>query len=371
MDDVTNWQPGAEVTAELFTQWRSPRRGETHAQQLTNPVWQWLVRTGANAYRANKHFGGPSPFSAGPGWCCDRFGQSETSLPDGRTILVAGEHEDYYDPDFYIYNDVIVVQPDKTIDIYGYPEQDFPPTDFHSASLIGGRLILIGNLGYAKSRQTGHTPVYVLDVETLQIDRIHTSGEHPGWIFDHNASIDGNDLIIRGGELFDSEDRCRENIDDWKLNFDSWRWTRLTDRRWVRAEISRNDKKSISFSDARDIHEREDWGFYELLPASAQRSFEGDLAVITEKLGVPPDTDVLNNLYHPPIEHEPIPQDEDEYSTFRIRVAGVVVRYVEDGTTITMTIEGKLPEATVDLLVGDLQRKFNQFENIESECRVF
>ncbi len=36
------------------------------------------------------------------GWTNQRFGQTTTVLPDGRTLAIAGEHEDSYDPDFWI-----------------------------------------------------------------------------------------------------------------------------------------------------------------------------------------------------------------------------------------------------------------------------
>jgi hypothetical protein len=38
----------------------------------------------------------------GPAWCAARFRQSRTTLADGRVIRIAGEHEDYYDADFFI-----------------------------------------------------------------------------------------------------------------------------------------------------------------------------------------------------------------------------------------------------------------------------
>ena len=96
---------------------------------------------------------------AGPGRCFDRFGQSSNQLPDGRVVCIAGEHEDSYDPDFYIYNDVVIQQPDGRIDIFGYPREVFPPTDFHTATLVGNRIVLIGSLGYPDERRPGETPV--------------------------------------------------------------------------------------------------------------------------------------------------------------------------------------------------------------------
>ncbi len=40
-------------------------------------------------------------------------------------ICIAGEHEDHYDPDFCIYNDVVVLDLDGSVAIYGYPEEIF------------------------------------------------------------------------------------------------------------------------------------------------------------------------------------------------------------------------------------------------------
>jgi hypothetical protein len=88
------YPPGPEVTRELFLEWRSPRYGRSNPERMDNPVWEWLVRSRLSAFYANDDFKGPSPFDAGPGWCFKRFGQSKTTLPDGRIFLIAGEHED-------------------------------------------------------------------------------------------------------------------------------------------------------------------------------------------------------------------------------------------------------------------------------------
>src|SRR5215213_4761385 len=140
-------EPGPDITPELFREWRSPRLGASNPERLTNPVWEWLVRSRWSAYSASQHFGSSAEGRSGPGWCFARFGQSATELPDGRVVLIAGEHEDSYDPDFYIYNDVVVRRPDGAIEIFGYPRDAFPPTDFHSATLVDDRVVIVGSLG--------------------------------------------------------------------------------------------------------------------------------------------------------------------------------------------------------------------------------
>jgi len=143
--------PDPSITRDLFLKWRSPRLGASNPELMTNPVWDWLVRSKANAYQATQRFNGPSAMDAGPGWCFDRFGQSKTQLPDGRIVLISGEHEDHYDPDFYIYNDVVVRHPNGGIEIFGYPRDVFPPTDFHSGTLVGHQIVIVGNLDHAGS----------------------------------------------------------------------------------------------------------------------------------------------------------------------------------------------------------------------------
>src|SRR5262249_22684232 len=128
------------ISRETFDAWRTPRLSIENPTRLDNPLWASLVHDRINAYQVNKRFGYERERGTEPTWCFDRFGQTTTKLDDGRTIYIGGEHEDYYDPDFYIYNDVVVVAPDGTVAIYGYPRVVFPPTDFHSATLDGDRI---------------------------------------------------------------------------------------------------------------------------------------------------------------------------------------------------------------------------------------
>lgn len=118
-------------------------------------------------------------------------------------FCIAGEHEDWYDPDFCIYNDVIIFGPDDVIAIYAYPLDVFPPTDFHSATQVAGSLFLIGSVGYVDLRRPGTTPVHALDLETMAISRIATSGPEPGWIGHHDAEYIASDnaIVVSGGRV--------------------------------------------------------------------------------------------------------------------------------------------------------------------------
>jgi ankyrin repeat protein len=214
-----------DVSRDEFLKDRSRRFGRHNPEKMHVPFWEGMIRSGMNAYRAAKLFGGPGPK---PTWCAQRFGQSMTFLPDGRIVQVAGEHEDYYDPDFCIYNDVFVHDPDGTIHIYGYPEEVFPPTDFHTATLIGSHIYLIGSLGYGGTRHYGETPVYRLDTDTFHMERLETTGNKPGWIYKHRTIQSGtHEIQVSGGEILtlsDGKESYSENSTVFILDVERRVW---------------------------------------------------------------------------------------------------------------------------------------------------
>jgi ankyrin repeat protein len=176
------------VSPEDFRRASTRFFGKDNPERLRVPFWEAMIRCGASAYGAGRRFKGERGLVAEPIWCAARCGQSLTLLPDGRAVQIGGEHEDYYDPDFCIYNDVFVHGRDGSVVIYSYPESMFPPTDFHTATLVGGYIYVIGSLGYQGTRRPGETPVYRLDIRTLRMDRLDACGEAPGWIYRHRAT---------------------------------------------------------------------------------------------------------------------------------------------------------------------------------------
>jgi|SRR5579871_1076631 len=299
-----NSKPDASVTPKLFKAWRSPRFGRSNPERMNNPVWKWLVRCRVSAYWANKEFNGPSSSEAGPCWCFRRFGQSKTKLPDGRIVLIGGEHEDHYDPDFYIYNDVVVRRPDEDIEIYGYPKGVFAPTDFHSATLLDDCIIVIGSLGYPKLRRAGTTPVYRLDLRSFRIDAMNCTGDAPGWLHKHDAAYvpQENAIVITGG-LVDRGDPDRptlvENIDDWKLHLADRRWERLSRRRWKRWDIRRIDGGENELFWIGSAHKLKD-----LANKQTREMFQKNMEWLENKFGFRPDLDLYEKLYAPPVPHK-------------------------------------------------------------------
>jgi ankyrin repeat protein len=224
------------VTPEEYKRGKPPRFGLTNPHLLQEPFCESMVRAGLNAYGARVKFGEEEYKNGSPVWCARRFGQSITFLPNGDIVQIAGEHEDSYDPDFYIYNDVFVHRPDGTIRIYNYPEKAFPPTDFHTATLIENDIIIIGNLGYPEARRYGVTPVYRLNTETFKISELHTTGTAPGWIYKHRAVLRSPQQIhVSGGSILRQIEGKEEHVaNDQVFVFDIklFRWSIVSSREW-------------------------------------------------------------------------------------------------------------------------------------------
>ncbi|HLY28352.1 MAG TPA: hypothetical protein VKQ72_18535, partial [Aggregatilineales bacterium] len=164
-------------------------------------------------------------------WSFERFGMSRTILADGTQVYISGEHEDFYDPDFYIYNDVILVAPGGQITIYGYPKDIFSPTDFHTATLVNNEIYVIGCMGYVNQRKPGFTPVYRLDCATFRMEMLDTHGDNPGWLSGHEAEFDAaqNAILVAGGQTFEWQEGnqiYRGSDDIYLLDLTTLRWQR-------------------------------------------------------------------------------------------------------------------------------------------------
>ena len=346
---------------ELFLEWRSPRLGTANPSILTNPVWEWLIRTRMNAHQANQMFRGPSALEAGPGWCFDRFGQTATALPDGREVLIAGEHEDHYDADFFIYNDVVVKAPDGALTIYGYPPDIFPPTDFHTATLLPGSILLIGSLGYQEDRRRPReTQVLQLLLDTFAIRRIDARGPSPGWIHRHHAvlSDDGRSITISGGMIdpCDPQRALQENVDDWMLDLPTWTWTRATERRWPQWAFRRADRKHNQLWQLRLAIWMRDTQWVDRLAGIMQE--------LEAHIGRPPDLDLLPALYRPDDSVTPLPPLEDRHNVFRVMVDGVVVRFTEEHHLVRAIVEGSLSPDRLRALQESVKARLSTLEGV-------
>lgn len=161
-------------------------------------------------------------------------------LLDRWVVSIGGEHEDWYDADFMIYNDVIVRDFHGGVHIFGYPKDVFPPTDFHTATLVGELdynpdfhevgIYIIGGIGYKEDREWWRTPVYELDLRTMEIHAREFRNEEPGWIFEHEATLIEPHLIrVKGGKKLNEQGEIVPNDRVFDLD--------LINRCWLPVEI--------------------------------------------------------------------------------------------------------------------------------------
>ena len=349
-------EPAPTLSSEEFLAWRSPRKVDQHPTRLDNPLWHWLVRTRWSAYRANEIYAGPSPFDAGPMWSFERFGKSETCLPDGRIVHIGGEHEDHYDPDFHIYNDVTLIGPNGEITILGYPVEDFAPTDFHSATLVGNAIFIIGGLVYPEQRVTGATPVYKLMLDSMQIHPAEMYGDPPGWIYEHSATLaeDEQSIIVSGGKQWMGGDLAdRENIDSWSLNTLTGGWHRLTEHNWQRWTMHRSDRKRSRLWDVRQALWNRNHAHLKL---ESYWNFDDE-----------PDFAALELLYRLD-QDAATPTQGSSSNVFIVVIDGMKVRFNEEQFWIEAIVEGRLHE---DRLVALQRRTLALLERLEgSACEI-
>ena len=224
-------------SAADFAQHRNPRYGSYNGEEVTSPFHVSMIESGESAYGAGEHFKFDRSFNEPEWkhiWNVARFGQSTTLLPDGRYVQIGGEHEDYYDPDFFIYNDVVVhTLPSAPGEpwqrqVFAYPREIFPPTDNHSATLVGEDIIVIGNLGYSDERIEGHTPVYALHWPSMQFRELTSHGPAPGWIHKHQAKLVRPGVIaLQEGSIYRAPNHYAANGNTWELDLGSLCWTRV------------------------------------------------------------------------------------------------------------------------------------------------
>jgi Ankyrin repeats (3 copies) len=205
-----------KVSPEQYKLGKRQRFGLSNPELMSVDFWRSMVGSRWSAREARIMFDESEAFDE-PIWSFDRCGQSLTELPDGRIIEIGGGHEDSYDPDFCIYNDVVVHDGQGNFQIFGYPRAVFPPTDFHTATLVGDYIYIIGGLGYYQCRTYHQTPVYRLDCRSYQIEPVLIANS-PGWIYEHRAQyLESGVIMITGGTIEDAKE-SKKNCLEYRLN---------------------------------------------------------------------------------------------------------------------------------------------------------
>jgi len=355
-----------ETTKQTYLTTKNRHFGTKNPEVMKVEFWYEMIKKGGSAWGARDHYSDTEDSNGDAVWSYQRFGKSTTILDNGYIIEIAGEHEDYYDPDFCIYNDVIVFDQQRNFTIYSYPRSVFPPTDFHTATLIEkNNLLIIGNLGYPEDR-IEETQLYLLNLENFKIQKVSASGQSPGWIHGHKATLseDKQTVMISKGKIdLGSDSSLQENIDDWSLNLTTWEWKRLTTRKWTRFEINRCHKKANHLWEIRQAL----WA----LETNWQDNYDKDITSLEKELHYKPDVKLIKTLYSFNLEHTALQEDFDESGVYWLFIDGIKVRFVEEMDGLQVSIEGELAENIINCLVQSLLTKLSVLENSTFEVRYF
>ncbi|MEM9792149.1 MAG: ankyrin repeat domain-containing protein, partial [Pseudomonadota bacterium] len=107
-----------------------------------------------------------------------------------------------------------------------YPKEVFPPTDFHSATLVDDQIWLIGCLGYPEQRNDKQTQVLRLSTLDFSITPVETCGVPPGWIHRHRSVLTKVGIFVTGGKI---EPGYRDNNSTFLLNLETLVWQEFSD----------------------------------------------------------------------------------------------------------------------------------------------
>jgi hypothetical protein len=98
-----------ELAAETDDDTLDIEKVEGEADAETTPLEFRHVEYGMNVESEGYSFGDASAvFWSNPIWCNNRAFEAVVDLPDGRMVEIGGERDDAIDPNFMVYNDVIV-----------------------------------------------------------------------------------------------------------------------------------------------------------------------------------------------------------------------------------------------------------------------
>ncbi|MBO0699928.1 MAG: hypothetical protein J2P46_16135, partial [Zavarzinella sp.] len=176
---------------------------------------------------------------------------------------------------------------------------------------------VVGCLGYPDDRRPGRTPVYALHLSDFHIAEVPTTGQAPGWVFQHEATAQADGLItIQGGEVIEEREgqrRNRRNVELYALDTRSGTWRRLTDRNWPQFRVRREDYRLFPYNP--DIKPQQ------ILPRT--------------------------------VDYVVLPCDE--WKETRIAVEGIPVSVTTEMRHVEILVEGVLPEDLTRRLVEDIR----------------
>lgn len=241
----------------------------------------------------------------------------------------------------------MILRANGSTEFYGYPTDIFPPTDFHSATLFGDEIFIIGGLRYPDERDPSATLVFRLQLSDFSMQVVKTCGNTPSWLYDHSAELDEarHTIVCSGGKVTHvPTGRTVENLTTWEFDLTTNTCSSLETKPFQRWILVREDEGY-----------NELWSIEQVARASRSarkddfsEKYRADFAARGHEV----DADVFEARFTPPFAHTPIETADpygDNYRVHRFVVEGAVVRISEEMHEIAVTVEG---EMSPDLLAS-------------------
>ncbi|MEM7261944.1 MAG: hypothetical protein AAF488_08125 [Planctomycetota bacterium] len=275
----------------------------------------------------------------------------------------------------------MVEHPDGHFEVYCYPKEVFPPTDFHTATFVGNSIILIGALSYPDDREPGVTPVYRLCLDTYRIEPIATHGTSPGWLSRHRAELtsEGDAILVQGGQVWEihgDEGELIPTYEEWRLDLATAEWTRLSEPRpWRLFEIDTQVEFDLGSLPPlpENPEDAESWAADVMASmAGSPDGFGSKMmalgALLPKKIEF---EEVENPDAPPPLENE---DDEDPYEfedepARRIIVEGVPIDLEDNAFGFRLLVRGELSAETLQALIADFQESIAAILDEEREVQ--
>ena len=203
--------------------------GKSNPDIYSNPFYSYMIKHRLSPY-SFKSSHNLDYEKIRPIFTMGRIGMSKTEIKSkDLTVYIGGEYDDFYDPDFLIYNDVICEWKDGAVKHFGYPESVFPCTDFHSATYypLHNAIYIIGRVGYdsPQKKEFKATEVFALDLESFAISKVEVMGVSPGWISSHKAKRVGEKIMVSFQTSEEDELQGETPKKVWlNLNNFVWEW---------------------------------------------------------------------------------------------------------------------------------------------------
>lgn len=273
------------------------------------------------------------------------------------------DYNDYYNPDFKIYNDVTIRHFDSKYELWNYPEEQFPPVYAHDT--VHDKNIdfvyITGGLGSGDRQRKNITEIYQLNLETKDIEHIEALGDSPPCLHNHHTKMWNDDLIeMRDGDIL-KNGKAIKNLYVWYFNLKTKTWLKKDQEIYQHWLITSSNSDGLFLDISKEILKMEDEKNYsvELIEERKQDIFKF--------YGYIPDYKIYLNLYRPVKEmyFSEVTGYIDRYSSYVCILNGQVYHCFEGYNRIEVAFQSSASNEFQKFIINDLKVKLKKMTGFD------